>query len=152
MSPNCVEPSFTMATHIISLPPSSPKKPTCTIYQTTNPIIPPEPQKIISIAYMERAVLTVEAKRAIPLLSFEEAPSWLSSWKSVIQRLRQKGHATIQGAARLQLNDKYDLTQPGIWMCGSYSYEGIPLLEGCVVSAKAVVREGVMRSEGIIGG
>jgi hypothetical protein len=28
---------------------------------------------------------------------------------------------------------------PGIWVCGSYAYPGIPLLEGCVVSAKNVV-------------
>lgn len=38
---------------------------------------------------------------------------------------------------------------PGIWICGSYAHAGIPLLEGCVVSARNVVEQGIWVCEGV---
>ena len=53
----------------------------------------------------------------------------------------------LQGAGRLE--DTAADCVPGIWFCGSYAYCGIPLLEGCVVSARNVVEQGIWVSEGI---
>ena len=41
------------------------------------------------------------------------------------------------------------LRTPGLWLCGSYASAGIPLLEGCVASARNVVEQGVYAAEGV---
>ena len=38
---------------------------------------------------------------------------------------------------------------PDVWLWGGYAQCGIPLLEGCVVSARNVVEQGVWASEGV---
>lgn len=65
---------------------------------------------------MERAVLTVDSKAAL---------------RELVGSDGQLGE--LQGGA-------------GVWMCGSYAWEGIPLLEGCVASAKLVIEKGVVPS------
>lgn len=109
-----------MATHIVSTNP--------TIYQTTNPIVPPRAGTVIAVARMERAVLTVDSKEALREL-YGDA-----------------GLGPLQGAGKLE--GAPDVAK--IWVCGSYAYEGIPLLEGCVASARLVVRRGVLASEEIV--
>lgn len=139
--PNCVPSSYTMTTHVLTPPAHYPSH-SPAVYQTTNPIIPPRNDSILSIARLERAVLTQEAKNALSGLYKEKERKW---WQCAIQA--SSGLGPLQGAGKLgaQGNDAC----PGIWVCGSYAYSGIPLLEGCVVSARNVVEQGVFESEGV---
>ncbi|KAJ3986320.1 hypothetical protein F5890DRAFT_1005281 [Lentinula detonsa] len=135
----CLPPSYTMATHVLTPPEGYPAHLT-TIYQTTNPIIEPRESRILSVATLERAVLTVQSKQALKGLNVEYERKW---WQGAGQGKSRLG--PLQGARR---GDELDQT-PGIWICGSYAYSGIPLLEGCVVSAKNVVQQGIWKSEGV---
>jgi len=135
----CRDHTCTMATQVIPCPTPTPDAQlTTTIYQTTNPMFAPRPDSILSVSCLERAVLTVESKKALRGLSTEER-KW---WQSYSKRKTHLGQ--LQGCGRLQ-----DKSIPGIWLCGSYASAGIPLLEGCVVSAKDVVDQGILASEGI---
>jgi hypothetical protein len=134
----CVPSTFTMATQILPRPASH-----CAlfpdVYQTTNPIVPPRKGTILSIARLERAVLTVRSKEALRGLCTGAPQRWwhLGSWAG-------GGDADLgplQGAGAGK-------GIPGIWICGSYAHVGIPLLEGCVVSARNVVK-GLLASEGM---
>ncbi|KAF8491303.1 hypothetical protein JB92DRAFT_3006578 [Gautieria morchelliformis] len=131
LDPLTVPMSYTMATHVLSNSKDAP------IYQTTNPIVPPRHDSILSVAVLERAVLTAESKAALRLLSHREEGQWpFTKCSTSLGRL--------QGAGRLQV-----ATRPGIWVCGSYAHSGIPLLEGCVASARDVVEQGILRCEGV---
>lgn len=132
----CVAPSYTMATHVLRSRPGQP-----TLFQTTNSIVAPREKSILSVAWLERAVLTLEAKEALRELSREEARRW---WQCPVQAKNRLG--PLQGASRLDSGGKGG--GPGIWVCGSFASPGIPLLEGCVVSARNVV-EGVLTCEGV---
>ncbi|KAG8976026.1 hypothetical protein FRC05_004657 [Tulasnella sp. 425] len=147
----CVPPNFAMATHVVSPSPSAATS-TQTIYQTTNPLFPPCPSSILSVAWMERAILTVSSKLALRDLFCDaaetgsdvtkSAPCW--SWLGLKQRKR-KALGPLQGASIARPNSRADggTERPQIWACGSYAFEGIPLLEGCVASARLVVQEGI---------
>jgi predicted NAD/FAD-binding protein len=129
--PFTVPMSYTMATHVLSNMEEGP------IYQTTNPIVPPRQDSVLSVAILERAVLTAESKAALRLLSQREEGKWpFTTYSTSLGRL--------QGAGRLQCAAK-----PGIWICGSYAHSGIPLLEGCVASARNIVEQGILRCEGV---
>ncbi|KAI0074799.1 hypothetical protein K474DRAFT_1600937 [Panus rudis PR-1116 ss-1] len=173
----CVPPSYTMATHVITIPsPSSPSTKTSNstpkVYQTTNPIIPPRRDSILSVAKMERAVVTLKGKEALrglwrdrmdlndedELVYTGASPSSQNSCP--ILRWGCEGRdngilGPLQGAGRLGHSDSspssYQDVQklPGIWICGSFAHCGIPLLEGCVISARNVVEQGVWASEGV---
>lgn len=134
----CVSPSYTMATQVLPRPTEYPTH-LPDIYQTTNPIIPPKEATVLSVAKLERAILTVEAKEALVGLCKEKPRRW---WQCAVEGDCALG--TVQGAGRLE-----DHSSLGIWICGSYAYIGIPLLEGCVGSARNVVENGVYTSEGI---
>lgn len=125
---NCVPPSYTMATHVQYPPPECPSH-FPAVYQTTNPILAPRPDSILSVARLERAVLTQAAKTALPGLCRETSRKW---WQCAVQA--RSGLGPLQGAGKMNA-----VEGPGIWVCGSYAYPGIPLLEGCVVSARNVV-------------
>lgn len=111
---------FNMTTHILPLPASS-----TPVYQTTNPTIPISPATIRSIARMERVVLTTQSKAA------------------------RSAFITMDGGLGSAQNVQITKDGPRIWFCGSYAGHGIPLLEGCVVSARAVVEQGIFASEGL---
>jgi len=128
---NCVPSSYTMATHILPAPAGYPPH-LPTIYQTTNPILGPREDSIVSIARLERAVLTVEAKDALSGLYRETCRKW---WQCAMQGTGTLG--PLQGAGKLG-HVANEIKGPGIWICGSFAYPGIPLLEGCVVSAQNV--------------
>ncbi|KAI9207833.1 uncharacterized protein BJ171DRAFT_491665 [Polychytrium aggregatum] len=84
-----------MCTHYINISqPNLPRR----IFQTTNPIMMPDPEKQIHSTWFERAVVTWDSMMAIDDLNM----------------LQGKGQR---------------------WFVGSYAYPGIPLLEGCVVTA-----------------
>jgi microfibrillar-associated protein 1 len=130
---NCVPPSYTMATHILPRPADYPPH-LPTIYQTTNPILAPREDSILSVARLERAVLTVQAKDALSGLYRETHRKW---WQCAVQSGSALG--PLQGAGKLSLDADESEGVVGLWMCGSYAYPGIALLEGCVVSARNVV-------------
>ncbi|KAG6869048.1 hypothetical protein C0993_004721 [Termitomyces sp. T159_Od127] len=133
-----VPPSYTMATHVLRRPEGYPTH-LPRVFQTTNPLISPEEGSILSIARLERAVLSMESKEALKGLYQEEGRKW---WQCASQGSARLGK--LQGAGRLA-----NVQGSGIWICGSYVYAGIPLLEGCVVSARSVVEQGVCLAEGV---
>ncbi|EGO19464.1 hypothetical protein SERLADRAFT_442940 [Serpula lacrymans var. lacrymans S7.9] len=139
-SPHCLPASYTMATHILS-PPEEYLSHLPTIYQTTNPIVAPREECILSEARLERAVLTMDAKAVLRGFCLQDAPRW---WQCAVQCDSRLGPLQGGGATAAGLGGG-----PGIWLCGSYAYYGIPLLEGCVVSARNVVEQGILASEGI---
>ncbi|KDQ54926.1 hypothetical protein JAAARDRAFT_209119 [Jaapia argillacea MUCL 33604] len=137
----CVDYTYAMATHVLPRPPSYPHD-SPTVYQTTNPIIPPRDGTLLSVARLERAVLTREAKKALQGLCMERERRW---WQCSVQANCQLGW--LQGAGRL--DPEVGSTMPAIWVCGSYAHTGIPLLEGCLASARNIVEQGVFLCEGV---
>lgn len=137
--PRCLPPSYTMATHVLAPPEGYPSH-LPTVYQTTNPIFEPRESRILSVASLERVVLTVRSKRALEGLNVEYGRRW---WQSAGQGKNRLG--PLQGARPLKVLDR----TPGVWICGSFAYCGIPLLEGCVVSARNVVEQGIWANEGV---
>ena len=131
-----------MATHV--LPKAS------GVYQTTNPIISPAKDSILSVARLERAIVTPESKVALGMLWSENQKRGGWKWGCAGQDRGVLG--VLQGAGALSA-DSADAGErdkvPGIWLCGSFVHCGIPLLEGCVVSATNVVEQGIWKCEGI---
>lgn len=119
-------PGCAMATHIFPTPSGPP------LCQTTNPVISPFSQSILSQSVLDRSVLTIESKGARD--SFCQPLGDGSQWTQ----------GDLQG---LQINEG-EKSQSRIWLCGAWAYGGIPLLEGCVGSAEIVV-EGILRAEGL---
>lgn len=132
-----VDSSYTMATHVLSAPLGNPEK-RRRIFQTTNPIIPPRKEDLLSVATLERAIVTKDSKVALKLLCAEGSKRW---WQCSYQGKTRLGE--LQGPI-----SSCEDGAPGIWICGSYAHLGIPLLEGCVISARNVVEQGILRTEG----
>ncbi|KAG1471000.1 hypothetical protein G6F56_002368 [Rhizopus delemar] len=110
----------TMATHVLNMTHTMAKD---SIYlQTTNPCVSVDPKKVLSVAWFERATVTLSSKRALQSL--------------VCLKDGEYRLGPLQGL-------------DGIWFVGSYCWKGIPLLEGCVASAEHV-GQGIARSEGIL--
>jgi len=137
-SPHRVSPGYTMTTHILVPPPALKNELAVPIFQTTNPFVAVHEDRILSVATLERAVLTMHAKDALRGLYRETRRAW---WQSSAEAECTLGD--LQGAGRRESD-----ARPGIWLCGSYAHVGIPLLEGCVVSARNVYL-GICESEGI---
>ena len=134
----CVSSAYTMTTHLLPRPEGYPKD-MPQVYQTTNPIIEPRKDCLLSVAEFERATVTLESKKALALLSVSETRRW---WQCPYQATTRLG--VLQGG-----REPSNADSPGIWICGSYAHSGIPLLEGCVVSARNVVEQGILKSEGV---
>ncbi|KAF9303077.1 hypothetical protein BGZ74_004396 [Mortierella antarctica] len=120
-----------MATHIMNNTASSLGS-TTKFLQTTNPIFQPRPDTVISSAWFERAVVNPESMKAVDELNElmdQQAERVLSSSSS----------SSSPSEGKAQMSDR-------VWFVGSYAYPGIPLLEGCVVSAVQVM-ERIMSSE-----
>ncbi|KAF7306446.1 hypothetical protein MIND_00435800 [Mycena indigotica] len=133
-SPHRVSSDYTMATHILTSPSSTAPA----VFQTTNPFVPIHEEHILSVATLERAVLTLPSKAALRGLCKTATPSWYQCPAEMDCQL-----GDLQGAGRLQSD-----AHAGIWLVGSYASVGIPLLEGCVVSAKNVYLA-ICKTEGI---
>ena len=134
-----VSETHTMATQVLPVPTGYAKE-LPQVYQTTNPIIAPREGTVVSVAVLERAVLTLEAKRSLQGLHEETGRRW---WQCRVESSAKLGR--LQGAGRM---DGAGVVH-GVWICGSFAYGGIPLLEGCVVSARTVVEQGLLASEGV---
>ncbi|KAF7340132.1 hypothetical protein MVEN_01931600 [Mycena venus] len=137
-SPHRVSPAYTMTTQILVPPPALKDELAAPVFQTTNPFVTVHDDRILSVATLERAVLTMHAKDALRGLCRETRRAW---WQSSAEAEYRLGD--LQGAGRRESD-----ARPGIWLCGSYAHVGIPLLEGCVVSARNVYL-GICESEGI---
>ncbi|KAJ6519280.1 hypothetical protein C8R45DRAFT_950840 [Mycena sanguinolenta] len=137
-SPHRVSPAYTMTTHLLDPPPALKDEIAVPVLQTTNPFVDIHEDRILSVATLERAVLTMSAKDALRGLCREKRRAW---WQSSAEAECSLG--ALQGAGRRESD-----ARPGIWLCGSYAHVGIPLLEGCVVSARNVYL-GICESEGI---
>ncbi|KZP32447.1 hypothetical protein FIBSPDRAFT_848864, partial [Athelia psychrophila] len=138
-----------MATHVQRPPPSpssssssSAASASATIYQTTNPIIAPRPSSILSTTHLERAVLTRAGKAAVAGLYRETRRRW---WECAVEA--QSALGPLQGPGAGEGGAKG--AGVGVWAVGSYAYPGIPLLEGCVVSARNVARAVVALEGGV---
>ncbi|PPQ67386.1 hypothetical protein CVT25_005965 [Psilocybe cyanescens] len=134
----CVAPSYTMATHILPMPKGYPHN-APRVFQTTNPIVAPDKESLLSVSKLERAIVTNKSKSALGLLCVQDSKKW---WQCSYQGKTRLGE--LQGNSMISKE-----SNPGIWICGSYAHLGIPLLEGCVVSARNV-GEGILRKEGTI--
>ncbi|KAI7831581.1 hypothetical protein BC939DRAFT_437470 [Gamsiella multidivaricata] len=109
-----------MATHIMNNTASS-LGTTTKFLQTTNPIFQPKPETVISSAWFERAVVNPESMKAVDELN--------QQMEDQVERLLAAAKMGTQSAS---ISDR-------VWFVGSYAYPGIPLLEGCVVSAVQVM-------------
>jgi predicted NAD/FAD-binding protein len=115
----------TMTTHIINLTHNVLDHKVSNLYmQTTNPCLSVDPKKVLSVAWFERATVTLESKKALQECLF----------------IQSKDKETILGSCQ---------GKNGIWFVGSYCWKGIPLLEGCVASAEHVVTKGIALAENI---
>ncbi|KAI9460182.1 splicing factor, Prp19-binding domain-containing protein [Lactarius psammicola] len=122
-------PTYTMTTHMLPRPAS--RAPGVAILQTTNPIIAPRPGSVLSVARLERALLTHASKVAVRSLCAEKDD--------------EVNVGALQGAARRE----HGSSAAGLWVVGSYAHGGIPLLEGCVASAREIAERGILRCEGV---
>ncbi|WWC65427.1 uncharacterized protein I303_108045 [Kwoniella dejecticola CBS 10117] len=98
--------AYTQATQII-YPPSRLKRKygdELPVLQTTNPCVPIDPTKVLSISRLERALPLKEPCKILPFLR--------------------------------NTSKSYSPPSTIVHIVGSYAYPGIPLLEGCVGSAK----------------
>ncbi|KAG8741545.1 hypothetical protein FRC10_002722 [Ceratobasidium sp. 414] len=121
-APRCV-----MATHIFPTP-SGPA-----LCQTTNPIISPLPQTVLSQSVLDRSVLTIESKAARD---------------SFCKPLDNGGFRWTRGELQGLAVGAEERPETKLWVCGAWAYGGIPLLEGCVGSAEIVV-QGILEDEGL---
>lgn len=158
----CLPPGYTMATHVIPQKTmAAAKKPIKRILQTTNPIYPPHPDSIISIAKIERALVSIDSKEAQKDLIDVGIGRWKVIWNGArsasslpfrLEFARPRKLGRLQAPGRLTpliANDGDEIMPPGVWLCGSYAHPGIPLLEACVTSALAVVENGIFEIEGV---
>ncbi|KAI8075449.1 Per1-like-domain-containing protein [Gilbertella persicaria] len=116
----------TMTTHILNMTHNAinTKSNDALYMQTTNPCISVDPKKVLSVAWFERATVTLESKKAL----------------SQLFQLQKETNELILGPCQ---------GKNGIWFVGSYCWKGIPLLEGCVASAEHVVAKGIAEAEHI---
>lgn len=120
--------TYTMTTHILHS-----RSPKACLMQTTNPTLTINSSKILSRSELSRAVLSPRSKSALPSLSITSRQRWDITGTTL---------STLGGLQGLSVNGAR------LWVCGSYASSGIPLLEGCVRSARAVVELGILPSEG----
>lgn len=131
---------YTMATHIVWRDASSEDTPV--IMQTTNPLpwLFPAESAWISKSTFERFVLTLRGRDA--RRNFFQERNDQRRYKSRLhESLSRLKLGPLQGRPAGE-----NVRDPGIWVNGSWSF-GVPLLEGCISSARLVCTE-LLQSEG----
>ncbi|QRW05047.1 microfibrillar-associated protein MFAP1, Zn finger, CCHC type protein [Ceratobasidium sp. AG-Ba] len=116
-----------MATHIF---PTTSGPALC---QTTNPIITPLDQTVLSRSTLPRSVLNLESKVARDSFCKPLGDDGFRWTKGELQGLKAVGG---------------ERPEARVWVCGAWAYGGIPLLEGCVGSAEIVI-QGILEEEGL---
>jgi hypothetical protein len=123
----------TMTTHILNMTHDGMDMDQGKLYmQTTNPCIAIDPKELLSVAWFERATVTLESKKALEECLFVPR----TKPEQCQDQTEEPKLGPCQG-------------ENGIWFVGSYCWKGIPLLEGCVASAEHVVIRGIAQKEGI---
>ncbi|KAF9978213.1 hypothetical protein BGZ73_003394 [Actinomortierella ambigua] len=120
-----------MATHIMNNTAPTLGQ-TTKFLQTTNPIFPPKPETVISSAWFERAVVNPRSFKAVDELD------------QLMEDQAVRLAAASATAAAVGATQPTKRASDRVWFVGSYAYTGIPLLEGCVVSALHAVERIVM--------
>jgi hypothetical protein len=100
------------------------------VFQTTNPVRVPDSKETLGVTWYERCVVNQESMANVGRMWGVEGETRFFDCVDGI-----RGGDGVQGSK-------------GIWFIGSYSWPGIPLLEGCVGSSVRVV-EGISRVEGV---
>lgn len=117
---------YIMATHDLSILHPNCRSPSsgAALLQSTNPTVEIEEESIVSSQVFERAIMTLESKET--LKQFMKYP-----------------HSSTANGEKKSSDANQDMKcfqgLGGIWFVGSWAAEGIPLLEGCVVSAERAV-------------
>ncbi|GAA5881955.1 hypothetical protein JCM16303_003482 [Sporobolomyces ruberrimus] len=130
-----VETTHIVSSHpsLLTIPhPSILPSPSLNILQTTNPVRPIEPTRILSSSWFSRAFVTSRSKEVLPEFLLGEGSVG-----------RQGG---LQGLLLGSTSDEEG--RGGVYFTGSWCERGIPLLEGCVTSAENVVKE-ILKKEGV---
>ncbi|KAF9906833.1 hypothetical protein EC991_000276, partial [Linnemannia zychae] len=129
------------------------------VLQTTNPLFPPRPGTVIASAWFERPVVDPQSMKALDELHLRMDRQTIRRRR---HRQRQQGRrrasSTASYTTRRYLHDQEDgegeeeeeeesdddeeedvPVSDRVWFVGSYASPGIPLSEGCVVSAVQVM-------------
>ncbi|KAF9932076.1 hypothetical protein FBU30_009006 [Linnemannia zychae] len=110
------------------------------VLQTTNPLFPPRPGTVIASAWFERPVVDPQSMKALDELYLRmdrQADRLRQSITSSYSALRplQDNNNNVDAEEREEMVPISDR----VWFVGSYASPGIPLSEGCVVSAMQVM-------------
>jgi hypothetical protein len=111
------------------------------LLQTTNPTVAIDPAKVVSVARFERALVTVDSRAALARFLGEEHGNRQQRWG-----VRERIFGTKCGKAKAR-NEAAEAAEvapvqgaDNIYFVGAWAAEGIPFLEGCVVSAERVAK------------
>ncbi|GAA5883872.1 hypothetical protein JCM3774_003771 [Rhodotorula dairenensis] len=143
-------PTSVQTTHIIAAPSASSPSPTATrpVLQTTNPLVPIDPDHVLSSTWFSRAFVTAGSQAVLgqfllPPLYPTPSPSSSSTSStstSPSTSTSSSSPSSLQGRALGHSAASASPAAGGVWFVGSYIATGFPLLEGCVSSAEGVVR------------
>lgn len=132
-----VKGSGIQATHIISRThPDLREHVGDALLQTTNPLVAVREDMVLSETWYERAMVTRESQRILPrfLLKDPERVGTGRRGREGVAGWVEPKESRKSGTGRGDLQGR-----GGIWFVGSYCAEGLPLLEGCVLSAERAV-------------
>ncbi|KAF9138944.1 hypothetical protein BGX30_008546 [Mortierella sp. GBA39] len=153
-----------MATHLLRWDKNVAGETGTPVLQTTNPLFPPRLGTVIASAWFERPVVDPQSMKALDELHLRMDRQTIRRRRHNRQQNLHHGHhrrmsSTVSPTTRRFLQDKNDERQGGaandddeeveeeedvlvsdrVWFVGSYASPGIPLSEGCVVSAVQVM-------------
>ncbi|GAA5843204.1 hypothetical protein JCM3766R1_006619 [Sporobolomyces carnicolor] len=134
-------PSSVETTHIVSsasASSASSRLPAVDILQTTNPLRPVRPSRVLSSSWFSRAFVTAESKQVLPRFLLQQRSSHNKDVEGGLQGLMLGSNEEADGRSR----------RGGIYFTGSWCERGIPLLEGCVTSAENVAKN-LLEREGV---
>ncbi|GAA5990955.1 hypothetical protein JCM10908_000095 [Rhodotorula pacifica] len=122
---------------------------TAPILQTTNPLVPIDPDQILSSTWFSRAFATAKSQAVLGRFILP-TPSCAASTSSASTSAPASRPASLQGRSLGHSTSPHNGggRGGGIWFVGSYIATGFPLLEGCVCSAEGVMAA-LLRREGI---
>lgn len=152
-----------MATHLLRWDKNVTGESGTPVLQTTNPLFPPRPGTVLASAWFERPVVDPQSMKALDELHLRMDRQTIrrrrhNRQQHLHHRRHRRTSSTASFTTRQFLQDKDDEGLGGavdedddeeeeedvpvsdrVWFVGSYASPGIPLSEGCVVSAVQVL-------------